>query len=106
MLARMAKSAKNTTTPKNFEEAMSELEGLLAEIEGGQLGLEDSLTKYERGHLLIQYCRTVLSAAEQQVERISRGPDGQPVTSTTAESTASLAPTAVPGVPPQDAPTN
>ena len=40
------------------------------------MGLEDSLDKYERGNFLIQHCRTVLSAAEQHIEKLSKSPDG------------------------------
>ena len=42
-------------------------------MEGGQVGLEESLVKYERGSFLIQHCRNVLNAAEKQVELLSRG---------------------------------
>jgi exodeoxyribonuclease VII small subunit len=44
-------------------------------MEGGQVGLEDSLTKYERGTFLIQHCRGVLSSAEKQIELLSKGED-------------------------------
>jgi exodeoxyribonuclease VII small subunit len=58
--------------PKSFEDALTELEQILAEIEGGQVPLEESLVKYERGNFLIQHCRGVLSAAEQQIELLSK----------------------------------
>ena len=67
---------KNQTPPKSFEEAVEELEQILGHIEGGELGLEETLVKYERGNFLIQHCREVLSAAERQIEVISKGPDG------------------------------
>ena len=67
---------RNLTPPKTFEDALRELETILAEIEGGELGLEDSLAKYERGTLLIQHCRGVLGAAEKQIELLSKSPDG------------------------------
>ena len=73
----MAKPTKNITPPKSFEEALAELEQILAAIEGGELGLEESLVKYERGNFLIQHCRTVLGAAERQIEQISRTPAGE-----------------------------
>jgi exonuclease VII small subunit len=38
--------------------------------------LEETLVKYERGNFLIQHCREVLSAAEKQIEVISKAPDG------------------------------
>ena len=67
---------KNLTPPKTFEEALSELEQILAEIEGGEVGLEESLVKYERGNFLIQHCRGVLNAAEQQIELLGKSADG------------------------------
>jgi exodeoxyribonuclease VII small subunit len=66
---------KNQPVPKNFEEAIGELERILSEMEGGQVGLEESLTKYERGTFLIQHCRGVLSAAEKQIELLSKAED-------------------------------
>jgi exodeoxyribonuclease VII small subunit len=71
-------SKKNLQTPpKTFEDALAELEQILSDIEGGHVGLEQSLSKYERGSFLIQHCRSVLSKAEQQIEMLSKGPDGQ-----------------------------
>jgi len=69
--------AKRTQIPpKSFEEALSELEEILAEIENGELGLEESLVKYERGNFLILHCRGVLNSAEKQIELLSRSADG------------------------------
>ncbi len=67
---------RNQTPPKTFEEGLQELEQILADLEGGELGLEDSLAKYERGNFLIHHCRGVLNSAERQIELLSKGPDG------------------------------
>jgi exodeoxyribonuclease VII small subunit len=67
---------RNQTPPKTFEDALLELEQILSEIEGGEMGLEESLVKYERGNFLIQHCRTVLNSAEKQIELLSKAPDG------------------------------
>ncbi len=67
---------KNHTPPKSFEDALRELEQILAEIEGGQVGLEESIARYERGTFLIQHCRGVLGQAEKQIELLSKGADG------------------------------
>jgi len=64
---------KQQAPPKNFEEALKELELILAEIEAGEIGLEQSLVKYERGNFLIQHCRGVLGAAQKQIEVLSKG---------------------------------
>jgi exodeoxyribonuclease VII small subunit len=67
--------------PRTFEEALHELEEILQQIEGGSLGLEESLARYERGNFLIQHCRGVLNAAEKQIELISGTSDGGVTTS-------------------------
>ena len=67
---------RNQSPPKNFEDALAELEQILGEIENGELGLEESLVKYERGNFLIQHCRGVLNTAEKQIEQLSRSADG------------------------------
>ena len=69
--------AKKQTPPKNFEEALGELEQILAEIEAGEVPLEESLVKYERGQFLIRHCRTVLGEAEKQIEQLSKGEGGE-----------------------------
>ena len=68
---------KNQTPPKSFEDALSELERILADIEGGQVPLEQSLVMYERGQFLIQHCRGVLSRAEKQIEVLSKTESGE-----------------------------
>jgi exodeoxyribonuclease VII small subunit len=68
--------------PKNFEEALAELEAILADIEGGDVPLEQSLVKYERGQFLVAHCRAVLAQAEKQIEQLSKSPDGESIQST------------------------
>lgn len=83
--------AKKQTPPKNYEEAERELTDIVAEIEEGQIGLEESIAKYERGRFLLQYCRGVLDSAEKQIELLSKTPDGalksEPLTSPTEAGT-------------------
>jgi len=67
---------RSQTPPKSFEDALQELEQILSDIEGGQVGLEESLVKYERGTFLIQHCRGVLNTAEKQIEVLSKSADG------------------------------
>jgi len=68
---------KPQAPPKSFEEALAELEQILTDIENGQVGLEESLVKYERGNYLIGHCRGVLSRAEKQIELLSKAADGE-----------------------------
>jgi exodeoxyribonuclease VII small subunit len=68
---------KQQSPPKSFEEALGELEQILSDIEGGEVGLEESLVKYERGNFLIGHCRGVLNRAEKQIELLSKAADGE-----------------------------
>jgi exodeoxyribonuclease VII small subunit len=54
--------------PESFEVAMAELEKIIATMERGDLPLEESLTSYKRGAVLIEYCRGSLAKVEQQVK--------------------------------------
>jgi exodeoxyribonuclease VII small subunit len=67
---------KSQSPPKSFEDALAELEQILSAIEGGQVGLEESLVKYERGTFLIQHCRGVLNTAEKQIEVLTTTSEG------------------------------
>jgi exodeoxyribonuclease VII small subunit len=74
-------SRKTQQTPKSFEDALSELESILNEIESGEVPLEQSLVKYERGSFLIAHCRKILGQAEQQIEVLTRSQAGELVSS-------------------------
>jgi exodeoxyribonuclease VII small subunit len=50
-----------------FSDALSELESIVSAIESGQLDLEDSLARYERGVALLRACQSRLAEAEQKV---------------------------------------
>jgi len=50
-----------------FSDALAELESIVSALEGGQLDLEDSLARYERGVALLRACQTRLAEAEQRV---------------------------------------
>ncbi|KDB09325.1 Exodeoxyribonuclease 7 small subunit [Burkholderia sp. lig30] len=53
--------------PENYEAALTELETLVARMEGGSLSLEDSLAAYRRGAALVAFCQQQLEKVEQQV---------------------------------------
>jgi exodeoxyribonuclease VII small subunit len=62
---------RNKEEPLKFEDALTELEAIIAKIESGEAGLEQSLAQYERGMKLIGDCRTILTAAEQKIAELS-----------------------------------
>ena len=67
------KSATSTTSAKlesvqSYEQAFSELEQIVAQMESGQMSLEDSLSAYKRGNTLLEFCQKSLADVEQQVK--------------------------------------
>jgi exodeoxyribonuclease VII small subunit len=62
-----------------FEQALAELEQIVARLESGQAPLEDSILLYERGAALKAHCETRLEAARLRVEKIVQGAGGAPV---------------------------
>lgn len=60
----------------SFEQALAELEGIVAKLESGQAPLEDSIAMYERGALLKAHCEERLKAARLRVEKIVMGQGG------------------------------
>ncbi len=50
-----------------FGEALGELEAIVAALEGGQLELEESLARYERGVALLRALQAKLADAQQKV---------------------------------------
>ena len=52
----------------DFEAALKELEGLVRQMESGELGLEASLAAFERGVQLTRQCQTALKNAELRVQ--------------------------------------
>ncbi len=61
----------------SFEQALSELEKIVAELESGQAPLERSIEVYERGAALKGHCEAKLEAARLRVEKIVMSPQGQ-----------------------------
>ena len=59
-----------------FEEALKQLETIAERIEQGKIGLEESITQYERGMELVKQCRDILSKAEQKIEKLQQRRDG------------------------------
>ncbi len=61
-----------------FEQALEELEQIVARLEGGKLALADSLTAYETGVRRLGACYKMLTNAERRIELVqSVGSDGE-----------------------------
>lgn len=55
----------------SFEAAFEELDNLVAQLESGELSLEESVALYERGRLLSSHCQALLDRAELRVRQIN-----------------------------------
>ena len=62
--------ANKQETMPGFEQALAELETLVEQMEKGEMTLEDSLTKFEKGIALTRICQEQLKAAEQKVQML------------------------------------
>lgn len=60
----------------SFEQALAELEKIVAQMERGDVALEDSIALYQRGAALKAHCEAKLKDAQLKVEQIVLGPDG------------------------------
>jgi exodeoxyribonuclease VII small subunit len=56
-----------------YEEALAELEQLVARMEAGDLALDDLLGQYRRGAQLLHFCRDRLAQVETQVKLLEDG---------------------------------
>ncbi len=55
----------------SFEAGMAELESLVTRLEARDIGLEESLEAFERGHALQMHLNEKLKATELRIEKIS-----------------------------------
>lgn len=62
----------------SFEEALAELEAIVASLEQGKASLDSAISSYERGAALKQHCEAKLREAREKVERITLNANGQP----------------------------
>lgn len=67
------KAAETPSSIGTFEESLTELQAIVADMEDGSLGLESSLARFERGVGLLRACYVILDSAEQQIEVLAQG---------------------------------
>lgn len=72
-MAKSTTSASAAAAPPSYEDALGELERLVATMEAGQLPLDRLLESYQRGADLLNLCRARLEAVEQQVKVLEDG---------------------------------
>lgn len=59
----------------NFEQALAELNDIVARLESGETGLEESLDLFKKGVTLTEKCNKLLDTAEQKIKIIENGGD-------------------------------
>ena len=64
---------------KSFEQMMQRLDEIVKHLEKGDLPLEETLKVFQEGTELAGACGKLLDEAEQQVVRLKKGSDGEPV---------------------------
>ena len=67
-MPRTSATAASAAPPASFEQAMQELEQLVAQMEAGELPLEASVAAYKRGSELVKFCAAQLDKVDTQVK--------------------------------------
>ena len=60
-----------------FEDALEELETIARDLEQGDLKLDESIARFERGTELKKFCREKLEEAERKIEILQKGTGGE-----------------------------
>jgi len=71
--SRAPRSASTPPAAASYEAALDELEQLVAQLDAGQLPLDQLLTRYQRGAELLAFCRTRLEEVENQIKVLEGG---------------------------------
>jgi exodeoxyribonuclease VII small subunit len=53
-----------------FEQAMERLDAIVEAMESGEIGIEESIAKYEEAMELAAHCRRILDESEQRIKKI------------------------------------
>ncbi len=65
--------------PTTFEQALAQLDEIVARLEAGDVGLEEAVRLFERGQALLAICRERLARAQQRIEQLTtQGEPGEP----------------------------
>ena len=63
--------SSNKDEELNFSQALQQLETLLAQLESGEVELEEAMELFEQGSALAERCRKMLANAEQRLEELA-----------------------------------
>jgi exodeoxyribonuclease VII small subunit len=65
------------TSRRKFEDELKDLEGIVGQIDSGELSLEDSISAFERGVGLVRSLNHKLDEVERKVELLMRNAQGE-----------------------------
>ena len=68
---------KKTVSKFSYEEAFQELDSIVAQLEGGELPLEEALKLFERGQKLATRCNELLEKAELKLRKLMPDDSGE-----------------------------
>ncbi len=68
---KVKRSDSSPADQPTFEMAMAQLEQTVARLEGGQLGLDESLAQYEKGIKYLKQCYRQLERAQRKIELLA-----------------------------------
>lgn len=57
--------------PTTFEEALAALEGVVTQLERGEVGLEEAVRLFEDGQRFLAICRERLAVAQARIEELT-----------------------------------
>lgn len=77
--------SESTGGEPKFEDLIQELEGIVGQLESGELSLEQSLTSFERGMTVSRQADSILAGAEKRIEQLVRTSEGDVATPWTPE---------------------
>ena len=66
----MSENDINNDIKLSFEDAYAQLEDIAAQLESGDLSLDESVALYERGQVLARLCGGLLDAAHLRIQQI------------------------------------
>lgn len=62
---------------ERFEDFLAQVEKAVAELEGGNLPLEESIKQYEQGVKALQRCYQILDGAERKIQELVKTEGGK-----------------------------
>jgi exodeoxyribonuclease VII small subunit len=90
-LAKKNSALNKKNDEPTFEQSLERLEAIVADLEGGKLGLSDSIAKYEEGVKCLKQCYQELTGAERKIELLAGfDAEGNPITEAFDEQAMSL----------------